>query len=88
MLIGDDSTEVAMRNTYQIDVEGRWPDGRREVITVEIGDGPANPGDPDGDRSADDAQTPGEAFRIPGLNRESGEPLDVRAGPVRIRIAA
>ena len=93
VLIGDDSTEVAMRNTYQVDVEGRWPDGRREVITVEIGDavigdGPANPGDPDGDRSADDAETPGEAFRIPGLNWESGEPLDVRAGPVRIRIAA
>ena len=92
-LIGDDSMEVAMRNTYRLDVEGRWPDGRREVVTVEIGGGvvgddPAESVDSDADRPGEDATMPGEAFRIPGSDRKDREALDLQAGPVRIRIAA
>ena len=93
VLIGDESIDVALRTSYHVDVEGLWPDGRREMITVEIGGGvvgddTATRVDPDGGRSTDDAEMPGEAFRIPGVDWEFGDNLDVHAGPVRIRIAA
>ena len=84
LLIGDDSSEVVMRDTSFIDLEGLWPDGRREMITIDLGEAE---GEHD-EANAVDADLPGEALRVPRADWESGESLDLQAGPVRIRIAA
>lgn len=93
VLIGDEAIEVAMRNAIYVDVEARWPDGRREIITVEVDgvrddDGTMNPADSvDGD-SVNDADGRGGSGWILDLNRESGRTVDVHTGPIHIRIAA
>ena len=93
VLIGAEAIEVAMRHASYVDVEGLWPDGRREIVTVEISeppgeDGTMSPADSVDGHSVNDADEPAGAGGIPGLNWKSGGPLDVHAGPVRIRIAA
>ena len=93
VLIGAEAVEVAMRQASYVDVEGLWPDGRRESVTVEISeplgeDGTMSPADSVDGHSVNDADEPVGAGGIPGLNWKSGGPLDVQAGPVRIRIAA
>lgn len=84
VLLGDDSVEVALRNTSFIDLEGRWPDGHREMITVEI---EASVSEDDGADPVD-VHLPGEAFQLPEVDWDFGKPLGVPAGPIRIRIAA
>jgi hypothetical protein len=93
VLIGAEAIEVAMRHASYVDVEGLWPDGRREIVTVEISeppgeDGTMSPADSVDGHSVNDADEPAGAGGIPGSHWESGGPLDMRAGPVRIRIAA
>ena len=93
VLIGAEAIEVAMRQASYVDVEGLWPDGRREIVTVEISeppgeDGTMSPADSVDGHSVNDADEPVGAGGIPGLNWKYGGPLDVQAGPVRIRIAA
>ena len=84
VLLGDDSVEVALRNTSFIDLEGRWPDGHREMITVEIEASVSE------DDEADPVKVdlPGEAFKVPEFDWDFGKPLGVPAGPIRIRTAA
>ena len=54
------------------------------MITIDLGEAE---GEHD-EANAVDADLPGEALRVPRADWESGEPLDLQAGPVRIRIAA
>jgi hypothetical protein len=93
VLIGAEAIEVAMRDAIYVDVEGLWPDGRREIVTVEISepldeDGTMSPADSVDGHSVNDADGPEGAAGTLDLHRDSRRTVEVHTGPIHIRVAA